>query len=351
MSNTNNITLSYNGHWREEIKDIFMENGLIVIEDVIGDKECDRYMDEIVGSIEKLGTGVDRNDIKTWKQELLPPMTRPGLFQTLIGNSKPAWELRVNERIKGIFEKLYCELKRIKEIELLVSQDGINIHPNGWGKYHKDDIKSDWAHLDITQKDGIYKCLQGQIVLSNTTAGFRASPKSHKCLNKILEMKEKQIKNEKDNWLKFLQAEEEIDILKRMIEEQGGEWQVPILAKKGSLIIWTSALIHSAKNPDRCESKKYDDPWFGWRGVVYISYRPKSEFTQSQIKKKAEYLLENRTMNHWSLKVFPVNPIGRYVGSSKFHPIISKCIQNPRTVYDLWNITDPYYFESMKDLV
>src|SRR3989338_1995138 len=344
-------TLSYNKDWKTIIKEKFMGDGMIVIEDVIDSKECDRYMDEIVESIEKLGTGVDRNDIKTWKQELLPPMTRPGLFQSLITNSKPVWELRVNERIKEIFEFLYCKLKDKKYIELVVSQDGINIHPNGWGKYHKNDIKSDWAHLDITQKDAIYKCLQGQIVLYNTTAGFRASPKSHKCLNEILEMKKKYIKNEKDNWLKFLQTTDEVENIKKIIEREGGEWQIPVIAKKGSLIIWTSALIHSAKNPDYAEQKKSDDPWLGWRGVVYICYRPKSEYSAIQLKKKTKYLVENRTMNHWSLKVFPVNPIGRYMGSSKFHHTISKCLDDPKTVYDIWNVTDPFYFESIRSVI
>ena len=205
--------VSYNEEWMNNIDSKFKEYGLIVIEDIIEEKECNRYMEEIVESIEKIGTGVKRDNIETWKKELLPPMTRHGLFQSLITNSKPTWELRTNRRIREVFQVLYCKLKGLENIDLIVSQDGINIQPNGWGKYHNNNITSDWAHLDLTEKDATYKCLQGQIVLTQTTGCFRASPKSHKCLNDILDMKKI---NCKDNWLKFEQTQKEIDNIKKL---------------------------------------------------------------------------------------------------------------------------------------
>ena len=57
------------------------------------------------------------------------------------------------------------------------------------------DTKGDWANIDQTDDlDNPYKCIQGQMVLSNTSAGFKASPKSHLLFKEFLTQPENEFK-------------------------------------------------------------------------------------------------------------------------------------------------------------
>ena len=52
---------------------------------------------------------------------------------------------------------------------------------------------------------------------------------------------------------------------------------------------------------------KYDE-WLGWRCVVYVSYRPKEEYTENDLAIKQKAYEENLTTNHWGTKIFEKNP-------------------------------------------
>ena len=82
---------------------------------------------------------------------------------------------------------------------MITSIDGINIKPNLVGPYDNSNpsistssdftlnASTDWAHIDQTSGDPL-KCVQGQIVLANTTACFRCSPKSCFLFNEIMKI-------------------------------------------------------------------------------------------------------------------------------------------------------------------
>ena len=217
-------------------------HGVVVIKNVIGNMECNQYMDSIVNEICKVSDVSKEKIQESWKKEKLPQQVRSGMFHELICNTPTINKIRFNSNIIKIFLTYYSSLykKEYNDVDLIVSNDGINIKPGNIPPYHKG---SDWAHLD--QSDDYshpYKCIQGQMILTNTTAGFRASPKSHLLFEKFLTQQTNTSKV--GGFYKF--DVEQYPHMQYDIEKIGGRWQIPIIAKKGDFIIWSSSTIHSA---------------------------------------------------------------------------------------------------------
>jgi hypothetical protein len=306
-----------------------MADGVVVINDVFMTKECNTYMNSIIDDFANLGTGIDKNNIaETWTTYNLPPQTRPGLFQALMSNTETVWTVRSHPNVKKIFTSLYSNLCNEEVDDFIVSGDGINIKPGFIGPFMKENTK-DWAHVDQTVPNDIYKCIQGQAVLTNTSASFVASPKSHLIFDKMLTKIEH---DPKSNWVKF--ADEDIEKVKKMVLDIGGSWQIPIMAKRGSFIVWASSVIHSARL--QCESiiPTAKDKYRGWRGVIYVCYRPKQEFSSAEIKRRKKVFDENRVTNHWGTKMFGKKPGNRFGYVTPRHDEIEKMINNPKIVYD-----------------
>lgn len=169
------------------------------------------------------------------------------------------------------------------------------------------------------------------MVLTNTTAGFRASPKSHLVFEEILN-KIHHSNKQSDNFL--LLKRDQYNDIKKLVECIGGHWQIPIIAEKGDFIIWTSTTIHSAILQDHSEKPIPSDKWKGWRGVVYICYRPREEFTKDELIKKYDAFKNNKVTNHWGTKIFPCG-ISRYNYKIPFTTKIKKYILNPSYVYKI----------------
>ena len=324
-----NLTVDFNDTDRiNKIMRIYKKYGIVVIENVLADEKCDGYVDKIMDCFEGFGTGIRRKDQKTWTRDSLPPQTRPGMFQALCANFPPVWDVRTEQNIQTVYQEVYTRLRNKKVTDMIVSGDAINVKPSQVGPFYSDSIK-DWPHLDQTFGD-VFKCVQGQMVLTNTTACFLATPGSHKQYNKLRE--EFGIKDaDRSNWYKF--SDEDIEKAKKLFKH----WQIPIRAKKGSLILWTSTTIHSAqyaeKNP-KVPVTKTKDKYYNWRCVVYVCYRPREDFTAQEIRKRYECYKNNRTTNHWSTKVMPKNPVGRYVGLSTFKAQMQQYIEKPELMYD-----------------
>lgn len=307
----------------------FKSDGLAVITDVFTKRECKDLMERIVGDFVKLDTGIDPDNIEdTWTVHNLPPQTRHGLFQALVSNFSAVWNIRSDKNVRHIFETIYSGLREEEITDFIVSGDGINIRPGTIGPFAKKSSR-DWPHLDQTTTDNIYKCVQGQAVLTDTTACFVASPKSHLSFKKILK---KFDINNNSNWHKF--TPEQIIQAKRIVERDGGSWQVPIMAPMGSFIIWASTTIHSARIQTESEVPTRKNPFNGWRGVVYVCYRPKEDFTSKQIIKRKKAFDDNRTTNHWGTNIFSKRPGSRFLYSEPRHRRIEKYLNDPIKVYE-----------------
>merc|ERR1711879_319478 len=240
-------------------------DGLVVIDNIYSKQECDQIMDETLTTFEKLGTNVDRNKInKTWKNEMLPCQSKFGMFHSVMGHMPSVWKVRKNKKIENIFRTIYQDVRGLenKELSLVVSIDGINIQPKTLGPVYKgtdDPYSRDWAHMDQSTYNEIYKCIQGSMTLTNTTHCFRVSPKSHKVYEKILAING--IKAEPVNTSMWCQLPQDVyPEVQNVIEEAGGQLQIPVRVKAGSLILWWSTTLHSAmsKLHQRKRSKSKD---------------------------------------------------------------------------------------------
>lgn len=311
----------------------------MIITDIIPKQECDHIMDEILSVFTSLGSDLDLNDPNTWNNYNLPVQTRPGLFQSLVPNLPIIWKTRTKSHLVDIFRNCYKNLRDDlpNDFKLISSNDGINIKHSEAKPFHDNskDLEKDWAHIDQTDSDKIFQCFQGQLVLTNTTASFRCTPESHKYYHFIRDKYAK--KGDKSNWLKF--TEEERKWLKDFFTKKNIDYQIPIVAPAGSLIIWSSTTIHSAKLQDKAVKTTNEDKWLGWRGIIYVSYRPRCDFKRNEIAKKKKVIEENRVLNHWGNKTFPLMPGGGYQRFVERHEAIEELTKNPKLLYQKLKIT------------
>lgn len=324
--------------WEAKALNILKSEGVVVLNNVFTYDECDKAMEQVFENFQTLSPELrDIEFVKDkwkkvkekWVSENLPLQTRPGLFQRLLSNQKVYWEFRSDPRIHKIFKTLYSDLRGHEVDEFVTSLDGLNFKPP-IAPFHSSDEKNDWAHVDQTFK-GTYDCIQGQIVLSDTSAGFRASPRSHLIHEKILDDLEAEGKY--DNFLKF--KHDYYDTLKKQINDLGGEWQRTFRTRRGSMILWLSTTIHSAQTQEEHYSyDKYENTnqkWLGWRGVFYVCYRNKDEVDKKHIDRLQDSFENNRTTNHWGSKIFPKFP--NFGTNQTFTDKITEYLNNPESVY------------------
>ena len=314
--------------------DLVKEYGVVVIKNVLSIDECTEHMNNIVSDLETI-SNFKRSDIKTWKNENLPQQVRSGMFHEVICNTSTINKLRFDPRIISIFTSYYSKMKNktYEDIDMIVSNDGINIKPGTVAPY---DNGGDWAHVDqIGAVDDPYKCIQGQMVLSNTSACFKASPKSHLLFKDFVG--DNASSEKYSGFLKF-KAEQYLK-MQRDVENIEGSWQIKIPANKGDFIIWTSSTVHSATFQSKPEKPTKSDVWNGWRCVVFICYRPREEFTERELEKKYDAYLRNKVTNHWGTTIFPSGFV-RFNARKKntYMPKIREYIEDPTKVYDLPNM-------------
>ena len=100
------------------------------------------------------------------------------------------------------------------------------------------------------------------------------------------------------------------------------------------MILWLGSTIHSALSVSQPMQPTTENPWAGWRGVVYVCMRPRKEFTNEQIAELDRCLEQNLGTNHWATRV--VQPNQRFDRElDKYSTIIQRYIQDPRLMYDV----------------
>ena len=197
-----------------------------------------------------------------------------------------------------------------------------------------------------------YYCVQGQIVMADSTASFRASPRSHLVYESILDQGNVS-KTEKSNWYKL--PSNMYPYVEKEVKKLKGEFQIPILAKKGSVILWLSSLVHSARtqvDPKLVKRKKTKSEWDNWRGVIYVCYRPKEDVNKKHCERLQKCFKENRITNHWGARMFPKKP--RFFvdkdGNTKYDKTVAKYVEDPTLVYKLKGMK-PKLTKEIKELI
>ena len=144
-----------------DVGDVLRRYGVVVVTNVFAPEECDGYTERLVSAVEEMSDGFRRDKLKTWKPEVLPPMVRDGLFQCRLGNVRPAWEVRSDDRIRRVFAAAYSNLRGYPVDDFVTSIDAVNVRPPV-APYHYPETR-DWAHFDLTRWGKMYECIQGQV--------------------------------------------------------------------------------------------------------------------------------------------------------------------------------------------
>lgn len=375
------ITFDY-GDW-ENIVDCYKDWGVVIVRGVLNVAEVNAQREQLRSEIELACPGVDFEDdnAKTgWPLEHLPTQTRRGLFQSLLGNLPSVWAARSHPNVVTTFRSVISHIRNKPASSvgtLVTSVDGINVKPPvapfsspisatqaQWAADFPGTVnpREDWPHLDQTSGPWT-KYVQGQLVLEDSTASFVCSPGSHKVFNDIVDLKAPS-KSTGAQWCK-LNAGDMVRRAGELIKGAGGHLQVPIRAPPGSLILWTSHLLHSAKHHDKppttapapavatgtggagggAGASACATPTAAaagkdnWRTVIYISLRPLAEIgpvtkQRAHVKRLLKCLAENRMTNHGGDRLFAKAAGGRFAMSRKMSKLMKRYAADPAALWD-----------------
>ncbi len=258
----------------EKLQHILDTYGVAILDNYYTDAETDEFFQSAKEWMIGLNIGLT-HDEKSWTIKNTPLGPRYGMYQNIISHFPGFWKLR--EDMSYLFAYLYGT-----DDDLITSIDGASLYPSK-------NLRStdDWPHIDQTVNSDLM-CYQSQFVTTDTTAAFVATIGSHLKHAEILQ--KFNIPNSSSNWHLFNTTER--TELKKMF---GKNYQVPIYANKGCAIFWDSRTIHSSKRQDPGDNT--------WRGVFYVSMRPKKLLTNRNINTVTRAAVEGRTTNHWGSKM------------------------------------------------
>lgn len=319
--------------FQKEVTSIMRKWGVVVIPDVLSEQECKDKVDQLFDEFETVFP-VKRTHLKGWNHANLPHGPRSGLIQSHAGQLPAVWECRTNPRIQSAFRQLYSGLRCRDVNHLVVSQDGINFRPRTPDSDFHEEGTPDWAHLDqgalkpsdIGTSDYLvddvrYLCMQGQLVLKDSSACFRCSPGSHLIYKKVI------MKSSGRTFIRINKGMEKE--VKTQLKQVGGKWQIPFRVPAGSLILWSSATIHSAKLQDvPSPEANLKDPYEDLRSVLYICYRPQEEVDDDHMATLLSAYHGCRTTNHWGDHMFNIKP--HKYNPNDYHKRIQELTEDPK---------------------
>ena len=226
------------------------EYGVVVISDIIDNKEIEETIEGIWQHDELISRGVKRDDKDTWGRN----WPQDGLIERKGWISSyddmkclQSWKNRFNKNIINIFENIWKNAKG-ENVDLRVKLDRYGVmRPIINSKWKTDE---GWLHTDqnpVTEKDLIK--FQGILTLSNSNennGGFICIPKFHK------------------EWINYCETNRpDKDVCP--FTNNNDERAEKITAKAGSLIIWDSRLPH-------CNYP--NNSLVDFRYVQYLTYHP-----------------------------------------------------------------------------
>jgi hypothetical protein len=273
-------------------------HGVAVIPNFYNREQCIHYATELVRQSDSV-----RKCIRGKK---------PGRVQNIVCNTPIVWEIRNNPLLKALVSKCYANLNEEPPKPCIPSVDALTILDEEENSARQGGMPNtpemeDWAHLDQIYGNK-FGCIQGSIAFTDSSASFVVSPKSHLIYDEIMKIW-KVDKTKK--WLflgdKILRKnQDETDATKQLLVSKGGIWQGELPVTAGSVILWLSSTIHSAKLNEeyipqsRVKSTNYQRlaELKSWRVVVYVCYNRVSTYTPEELEKRWQAMKKNRTTNH-----------------------------------------------------
>lgn len=338
------------GAWSDAAR-ILATEGVVVIPDVFTRQEARASYDALRSAVQTVCPGVDVKDgTRNYAPEHMPPATRVGMFQAVLGNLPPIWDLRTSPRVVEAFRELYGRIRGGDgplRGPMVTSIDGLTLRPPvpgpraaaapaAWAAHHPGAVNpsQDWAHTDQV-KGPWTQFAQSQVVLNDSTASFVASPRSHLLFDALVKSKSgSHTQATGGKWFKIDKKNpKEAAAAAAIVEAAGGKWQIPIHAPAGAMIFWSSYTVHSAKHQDE------GTPPADWRAVVYICHRPLADLgsvakRRVHVRRLLRCFRENRMTNHGGNRMFPLFPGGRWAQSAPRSASMKALAQKPQQLWE-----------------
>nr|QYA18863.1 oxidoreductase [Clandestinovirus] len=298
------------------------EQGFAVVSGVCTQEEIVTAFDHLWNFFESLGSGIDRNDPKTWDNEGWPNTFCNGIIsQHGVGQSTFLWYLRLLPSIRSIFETIW------NTTELLVSFDGANaFRPYTYNTKWKT-TTSPWVHIDQNpfRQPGRH-AVQGMVNLVDSKdgdGGFFCFPQSH--LTVFEEWAKEELGKQGSSKAKFFALEKQDGYARIMT----GCKELNVRAKAGDFVLWDSRLAHW--NLAGTNHRIFDatQPSKGLiRAGAYICMTPKSKVLPNErdivISRRKVGVKDGVTTNHWP-HFYEPNKKPRYPRTTHSHKPLIKC--------------------------
>ena len=272
------------------LKDTIEKYGVAILPSVLDESECEQIVSGMWDYFETLRKTwpipLNRKKQETWREIYKFYPKHSMLFQHYsVGHSQICWDMRQHKKILPIFASLW----NCKQEDLLVSFDGMsfNLPPEitnrGWNQEHT------WFHTDQSYTRNNLESIQSWVTGFDvkegdaTLAFLEGSNQYHKDFATHFKLQDK------SDWYKLEKHEEEFYIQKGCAPKK-------IKCPKGSLVFWDSRTIHCGV--EAIKGRKEPN----LRAVVYLCYIPRSQCTETNLKKKIKAFEELRTTNHYPHK-------------------------------------------------
>lgn len=274
------------------------QNGYCVVGNVLSCNECEEIKTAAWEWLSSLGSGINKDDPKTWGNKNWATSTH-GLIQHYgIGQAAFCWKVRMNHNVRKVFSNIWGTS------DLVTSFDGVCIkRPPELTKCHFES-KNDksWLHCDqskstvkkVPSVNG-WQSIQSGVNLEDSTVNdgcFRVMPGSH-----LLHASSPWEGTTKD-WYKL--SEPEISWYKSQ-----GCVDMKISCPKGGMVLWDSRAIHASTNP----VKGRENPG-RFRYTVFVCMNPRRHVDNKVSKRRRDAFESGRTTSHWParMNLFGKNP-------------------------------------------
>ena len=231
----------------EDSRKFLKEYGYVVIK-ALSETEAAHAVDLTWEYLESLGTGIKRNDYKTWNKDQWPTAVHGAILPGHgIGHSKPQWYVRGHPNIKKAFAGIW------QTTDLLASFDGMSLfRPWKLNEEWRTNPSASWFHIDqhpLTRPG--FQCVQSLVNLlpmSKKTGGNVLIPKSH------LDFVQIPIKYEK----RLSRIPKEVDHFRYpandpLLAKNAAIQPIQVHLEVGDMLLWDSRTIH-------CSSPSMEEP-------------------------------------------------------------------------------------------
>ena len=276
----------------QESLDHLESEGYVVIANALSESEAERALDLTWDYLEQLGTGINRTDSSTWRDDRWPIVTSGGIVPALgIGHSEAQWFVRSIPSIKKAFSAIW------EDDDLLVSFDGMALwRPTTIDPAWETTRGGSWMHVDqhpITRPG--FHCVQGAVSLlagSPAAGGNILIPGSHKWFADIPGQYGERLGR----------LPESLDHFRFPADDQRLMNTPPIMAhlEAGDMMLWDSRTVHCSSPGIEPGAPSNPAQPSLTRAASLVCMMPKSRATNEVLSQRRAALASQTSTTNWS---------------------------------------------------